>query len=131
MTQRIFDVENEKDMADLWDIVPDNTEKIKKSTDSRYFDRLYRGNGDILVVCFLKINWHDKTEITRPIEEATEEDIDKLCVFWNNGDEEEKDFGFLAEIYGSERPYRLGTNLADLWYDHCRRLTKQEIEEIC
>ena len=66
MTQRIFDVENEKDMQDLWDIVPDKCQKIKKSTESKFFDRLYRDNGDILVVCFLNINWHDKTEITRP-----------------------------------------------------------------
>ena len=75
MTQRIIDIENEKDMADLWDIQPDNIEKIKQ--------RFQDGSG--IVYCtttgscvfdsmgIIKINWHDKTEITRPIKEATEE----------------------------------------------------------
>lgn len=129
MTQRIFDVKNEKDMADLWDIVPDDAEKIKKSKESRYFDRLYRDNGDILVVCFLNINWHDKTEITRPIQECTEQDLGKLCKFWDY--EEVFSFGILNKIevdFGKEEKlyrYRGGA------FSHCRRLTKQEIEELC
>lgn len=32
MTQRIFDIENEKDMQDLWEILPDFVNKIKKCT---------------------------------------------------------------------------------------------------
>ena len=124
MTQRIFDVENEQDMVDLWDIVPDNAEKIKKSKDSKYFDRLYRDNGDILVVCFLNINWHDKTEITRPIKEATKADVGKLCMFWDY--EDMLHYGVLREI-NEESIYKDGVNL----WKHCRRLTKQEIEELC
>lgn len=138
MTQRIFDVENEKDMADLWDILPDECMRIVTRNgilETCHGETIYYNNIDFKHI--IKINWHDKTEITRPIQEATEADVDKLCVFWNNGYEEEKDFGILAEIYGIEKPYRLGNNFTDesysdeLWYDHCRRLTKQEIEGLC
>ena len=124
MTQRIFDIFNEKDYADLWDILPDNAEKIKKSTDDKYFDKLYRNNGDILAVCVLKINWHDKTEITRPIQEATEADIGKLCKGWND---EEEAIILLKGINAA------GYFVDDhSWYwKHCRKLTKQEIEELC
>lgn len=130
MTQRIFDIENEKDMANLWDIVPDNAEKIEKATEDQYFDKLYRNNGNILAVCVLKINWHDKTEITRPLQEATEADIGKLCYFWNDGTEDySKQIGLLTEIK-EDTVFRY--ILADsVWYTHCRRLTKQEIEELC
>ena len=128
MTQRIFDIYNEKDYADLWDIVPDNAVKIKKSKESRYFDRLYRDNGDILVVCFLNINWHDKTEITRPIQEATEADIGKLCYFWN--DKGEAFFGRLGHI-GDKYFTMIAPVYEDIQFLHCRRLTKQEIEELC
>lgn len=72
MTQRIFDVENEKDYADLWDIVPNSINKIKKSNYPDTLDTLYFQNGTQLS-SIIKINWHDKTEITRPIAEATEE----------------------------------------------------------
>ena len=129
MTQRIFDVENEKDMADLWDILPDNAEKIKKSKESIYFDRLYRYNGDILAVCVLNINWHDKTEITRPMPEATEADVGKLCYFWDD-DGEYKSYAILSlkDVAGG-KPYYIADGTTT--YDHCRRLTKKEIEELC
>lgn len=136
MTQRIFDIENEKDMADLWYILPDRVFKIHTSEEHNYYsdgdETQYFDVSDLIA-----INWHDKTEITRPIQEATGADVDKLCVFWNDIYEEEKDFGILAEIDGVDKPYRLDNKLADgvdgeeLWYDHCRRLTKQEIEELC
>lgn len=137
MTQRVFDIENEKDMQDLWDILQDHIIKMVKPFTSGYLYPKYvlarseEGEYELPI----NINWHDKTEITRPIQEATEADVDKLCVFWND-DDKESDFGILAEINGIERPYRLDNKLADgvdgteLWYDHCRRLTKQEIEEL-
>ena len=132
MIQRIFDIENEKDMQDLWNIVPDNAEKIKKSTDSKYFDRLYRDNGDILVVCFLNINWHDKTVITRPIKEATEQDIGKLCMFSYPQEDVSKVIGILRNIKKTtdgKNCYKMYGS--GLWYIKCRRLTKQEVEELC
>lgn len=134
MTQRIFDIENEKDMTDLWDIVPDKCQKIKKSTESKYFDRLYRDNGDILVVCFLNINWHDKTEITRPIPEATEADIGKLCYFWDYDEQKESGTGSFGKLCIIDEHKVKGTKYQGQnigWFPHCRKLTKQEIEELC
>ena len=96
MTQRIFDIENEKDMQDLWDILPDCVDEIRKISyeatcfwvEGRYWTSIAAG--------IIKINWHDKTEITRPIQEATEQDIGKLCRFW--GDERFLYFGILDKI---------------------------------
>lgn len=133
MTQKIFDVENEKDMADLWDILPDDIIKVKQ----RFAD----GSGTVYVTktgsCvfdemkIIKINWHDKTEITRPIQEADKADIGKLCYFWNDDDPPE--YGQLLYVYSSpedrEGKYQQGHN--DGSWPHCRRLTKQEIEELC
>lgn len=133
MTQRIFDIENEKDMQDLWDILPDECMRIVTHNgiiETCHGETIYYNNIDFKHI--IKINWHDKTEITRPIQEATKEDVDKLCVFWNYGCEMEKDIGLLEEVGSIGKIYKLASNLADeLWYDHARRLTKQEIEEIC
>lgn len=125
MTQRIFDIENQKDMADLWDILPDEAYSIKKSMGCQTWRR--KGEDTGYYFEFVKINWHNKTEITRPIQEATEADIGKLCKFWDY--EESFFFGILDNIE---------VNDGEKWYHyrvcsclHCRRLTKQEIEELC
>lgn len=76
MTQRIFDIENEKDMADLWDILPEEIKTIYKDSNGFpvYFTKSPEIDGVIpSPVGIFKINWHDKTEITRPIQEATED----------------------------------------------------------
>lgn len=75
----------------------------------------------------LKINWHDKTEIKRPIQEATEADLGKLCKFWDSNPDCYS-FGIMTKILYSENAY-----YKDNWtlHKHCRRLTKQEIEELC
>lgn len=132
MTQRIFDVDNEKDMADLWDILPDDVEKIEVEEANGYNRFCYKKVGacehSISSLKLIAINWHGKTEITRPIQEATEQDIGKLCAFW--------------EYWGEVRYGRLGGirkqdeitfySLEGIEeYHHCFRLTKQEIEELC
>ena len=126
MTQRIFDIENEKDMQDLWDILPDEVCKIEA------------GCGDVVLVYgnafrfsiddIFSINFHNKTEITRPIQECTEQDIGKLCAFWDY--KEEIRYGRLDRIInqGKMTFYSL-EDIRD--YLHARRLTKQEIEELC
>lgn len=84
MTQRIFDVENKQDMQDLWSILPDEACRVrleqlecfnKPRTVVDYDDGVWIMNK------LIAINWHDKTEITRSIQEATEQDVGKLCVF--------------------------------------------------
>lgn len=129
MTQRIFDVENEKDYADLWDILPDDVVRLKKNEPNTAYCVYEYSDLSCFINKMLKINWHDKTEITRPIQEATEQDLGKLCKFWDY--EEVFSFGILNKIevdFGKEEKlyrYRGGA------FSHCRRLTKQEIEELC
>lgn len=127
--QRIFDVENEKDMQDLWDILPNGILRIVKDlTDeggpfNRYYAKDYCYGG----TSFININWHDKTEITRPIQEATEDDVGKICAFW---DEEKKCDDVLYGIL-TDTKFKTFQKDFDSCYNHCRRLTKQEIEELC
>ena len=125
MTQRVFDVENKKDMADLWDILPECINKIKKNKgyntySSEHIDDFYETE-------MLKINWHDKTEITRPIQEATEVDVEKICAFWDI-DIEHPNYGLF--LFKTKDGLYVGKDMS-FRYKHCRRLTKQEIEELC
>lgn len=126
MTQRIFDVENEKDMADLWDILPDDINKIERfGRWNRYYNSCSHETLD-----FIKINWHNKKEIERPIQEATKEDFKKLCLFWDDNYSGKGVIGLLSSIDGESvcnRYYMEGGT----WWAHCRRLTKTEIEELC
>ena len=58
--------------------------------------------------------------------EVTEEDIGKLCWFWDFKDED-KQIGVLVKISATiSCPYRSGYT----WYQHCRRLTPEEVAEI-
>lgn len=71
MTQRIFDTDNEEDMALLWSILPDDVVRIK----CRFADGsglvFFKERGEALFdeMKIIAINWHEKTEITRPIGE--------------------------------------------------------------
>ena len=114
MTQRIFDIENKKDMVDLWNILPDEIERIRKAEKSFNLDIMYVKGGVFSTV--LKINWHDKTEIIRPIQEATVADIGKLCYFWDD-DEEFKCYGILTlkDVAGCKSYYIAYGNTT---YDH-------------
>jgi hypothetical protein len=80
---------------------------------------------------FIKINWHDKIEITRPIQEATEADVGKICYFWDKEKSGCYEYGeLLPRGMNSyiDFPYQARNGRA---WKHCRRLTKQEIEELC
>lgn len=93
--QRIFDVENEKDMQDLWDILPDEAYSIKKSMGCQTWRR--KGENTGYYFEFVKINWHDKTEITRPV---NYEDMIGCVVYFYN-EPEYKSLGILKrEIDG-------------------------------
>ena len=89
----------------------------------------FSGYDSIRTSDLIKINWHDKTEITRPIQEATEADVGKLCVLWN--DVKHIYYGVLAYIgHSREMPYYATNVDGGTTFNHCRRLTKQEIEEL-
>lgn len=137
MTQRIFDVENEKDMQDLWDILPDDITRIRDTSEvysckKAYYTYDSEETKDYYITTMLKINWHDKTEITRPIQEATEQDVGKLCMFSYPQEDVSKVIGILRKIKKTtdgKNCYKMyGSRL---WYIKCRRLNKTEIEELC
>lgn len=105
MTQRVFDIENEKDMDLLWSILPDDINKIKKHTEriNHFYDK-----SDVCYTGLININWHDKTEITRP--ENYENMIGYVCWFWDD-DPNQKELGILTkidndDIYGCN--YKIG-----------------------
>ena len=125
MTQRIFDVDNEKDMADLWDILPNDVVRISFVNEDIICIEFEK---DETLSALFKINWHDKTEITRPIQEATEDDVGKLCRFWR-GNETCCHYGILFGIDKDCPKGKYMMSYSDK-YSHCRRLTKQEIEEL-
>lgn len=96
MIQKVFDTDNADDMARLWDILPDDVYKIEnrfEDFDEYYFEG-FKGEGHIDADLIL-IDWHGKTEITRPIQEATDDDVGKLCKFWTGKDSA---VGILKEI---------------------------------
>ena len=130
MTQRIFDRKNVKDMADLWDILPEEVVKIEKDkTNSEYCIYIYSYSA-IQKTKILKINWHDKKEIIRPIPEVTEADIGKLCYFWDDNEDYSKQIGLLTEIKTENSIFKYVMS-ESICFAHCRKLTKQEIEELC
>lgn len=131
MTQRIFDIDNEKDMALLWSILPDEVVLIKQRFADGSGLVLFKEQGGALFdeMKIITINWHDKTEITRPIQEATEADVGKLCRFWR-GNETCCHYGILFGIDKDCSKGKYMMSYSDK-YSHCRRLKKQEIEEIC
>ena len=136
MTHRIFDIENEKDYADLWDILQDRIIKLVKPymCESPYTKYVLAKTSNGEYELPITINWHDKTEITRPIQEATESDIGKLCYFWDYDEEQENGTGSFGKLciideHKVEGTKYQGQNIG--WFPHWRRLTKQEIEELC
>lgn len=59
-------------------------------------------------------------------QEVTEKDVGKLCWGWNTYNEE-KDLGVLKEVEKeeSDKYHLIGLG----WFEHCRPLTKAEIQE--
>lgn len=137
--QKVFDTDNADDMGLLWSILPDEVYKIENRFEDygEYYFKGFKSESHIYADLIL-IDWHDKTEITRPISEATEADIGKLCRFSLSEKarcsisiiEEHDMFGILTEI-NNNSAHTLYLKDRDIWFNHCRRLTKQEIEELC
>lgn len=126
MAQRIFDTDNEEDMADLWDILPESCGKI---TVGNIWDCVWENSEKFSYRSLFKINWHDKTEITRPIQECNEQDAGKICVFWD--DDGTRAYGLLSDLIIKGSKYmKYGCAYGKRWA-HARRLTKEEIEELC
>lgn len=130
MTQRVFDTDNAEDMALLWSILPTNTAFIAGfNNKTTYLFGKSRSCFASISPDIIAINWHNHQEITRPIQEATEQDIGKICVFWNK-DIDYVLYGRLLKINERFNPHKYQMN-GECGFIHCRRLTKQEIDELC
>ena len=114
MTQRIFDIENEKDMQDLWNILPSRIKHITKANPFTCDGKLKLFN----------IAWHDKTEITRPVN--YESMIGCVGWFWDN-DDEEKSLGILTE-YTPETGFPFVKCNNDNTYSNFRPAKKSELK---
>lgn len=128
MTQRIFDIKNKKDMADLWNILPDKIVRIFLE-QIECFDRPrtmveYLDTQKDFFTSLIAIDWHDKTEITRPV------DYEKMvgCVgwFWDN-DDEEKSLGVLMK-YTPRTPFPFTKGNNDNTYSQFRPAKKSELK---
>lgn len=122
--QRIFDVDNKEDMDLLWSILPDDIVKLSSTSIKEACYGWFADCGNTSI-SLIKINWHDKTEITRPMPEVTKKDIGKLCYFWDNNTSNGTYCILVEAKSGMYKSKRKG------YYEHARRLTKQEIEELC
>lgn len=127
MTQRIFDIENEKDMQDLWSILPDEVNKIEKYPDGVIDPFACFCAPSIPVgMCrsLIKIDWHDATEITRPVD--YESMIGCVGWFWDDkiDDDTSPCLGVLTAIAGGEYYTQVET-----WgFDNFRPAKKSELK---
>ena len=121
MTQRTFDADNPQDIKDLFDILPDKIKKIRRNLNA--FDCYDKDENYLYSYQFFSINWRDKTEITRPVDET--QWIGKLCWFWDRNPEE-KYLGVLNKInrdyYG---PYE---EVGGDCYKYCRPVRRDEVK---
>lgn len=97
--QKIFDVENKEDMDLLWSILPDDVVRILKTcyTSEKYYGE---NNNVVGITNFFNINWHDKTEITRPVN--YEDMIGCVGWFWDEENEGVKVIGILKSKINKE-----------------------------
>ena len=81
MTQRIFDVDNPQDVKDLFDIIPDRYIRITRDEYNNM--RIWSTDCGVDFTAPVAINWHNKTEITRPGDKSKL--IGCLCWFSDSG----------------------------------------------
>ena len=119
MTQRIFDVNNPQEIFDLF---PDNVKRIEKSA---------REDGKDIIIfdddrwddTHIKINWRDKTEITRPVDET--QCVGKLCWFTGSGATCEY-IGILKAIVKNRSDKYQMKNGG--FYSYCRPVRRDEVQ---
>ena len=124
MTQRIFDMENEQDVKDLFDILPDNAIKIIKL---KYADTglMYSTstNSTAGIMDGINIKWNRNTSIHRPVDKSKW--IGCLCWLWD-GDNNKKSIGILESIDNeSQCPYM---NRCCAAWKNCRPVKREEIK---
>lgn len=123
MTQRIFDIENEKDMQNLWDIVPDGVYKITQGAYSN-INTYWVGERYSFDSTLIAINWHDKTEITRPV------DYESMigCVGWFDGCGDEIRLGILTKVAQNDEDGYCFLKNNNIWCKNFRPAKKSELK---
>lgn len=124
MTQRIFDVDNPQDVKDLFDILPDDVDKIQREIGNSA--RFLNKKGMILYISELvAFNWRDKKEIIRPVDKS--EWIGCLCRFADVAGDEY--IGVLHAIRNSDDSYPFVCKNEILRsFKHCRPVRRVEIK---
>lgn len=65
-----------------------------------------------------------------PVKEDDENDIGKLCWFWDD-DFADKMYGILEDFIEDTQTKKISYYCKEVrWYDHCHRLTAKEVAEI-
>lgn len=128
MARRVFNMESEKDVKELFELLPENTERILRTLcdNMRLEDMRHNFIGNISMA--IKINWGSKQTVTRPVDKTKW--IGKLCRFWDTQETRAKrTIGILKEINLSQiyNKERYITNSGNSW-DHCEPLFRDEIE---
>lgn len=119
MTQRIFDVDNPQEIFDLF---PDDVIRIEKSNREDIQDIIIFNN-DHWDYTHIKIDWQDKTEITRPVPET--EWIGKLCWFTGPGSTCEYIGVLKAIVKNRSDKYQMENGG---FYSYCRPARRDEVK---
>ena len=126
MKQRIFDATNDDDIAELFSLFPSFAYKIQKNDVDR--DCVYSEKGLHIhnIHGIIKINWHDLTEIKRPVEYRK----GQIGWFWD--DDKTVVLGILVGV--TRTGYFTMSYKQNLsphgGYKHFRPLTKEEAIEM-
>lgn len=124
MSQRIFDMENEQDVKDLFDLLPDEAIKIIKPSYAK-FGLLYTSIDSPAggVLDGINIKWGSHVSMMRPVDKSKW--IGKLCWFWD-GNPDDYVIDFLQNINENNL---CGTyESSGGWYRNCRPLKREEIK---
>lgn len=118
MTQRIFDVDNTQDVKDLFELLPSGIQKIRWTANNSvvFLDK------DGIITNLFPIDWRDKIEITRPVDES--QWIGKLCWFW---DKNEQPFIAVLKKIMLESRYKY-TTTDEEGYKYCRPVRRDEVQ---
>ena len=126
MTQRIFDMDNPQDVKDLFNILPNKVTTIVKDAFDNEEIKLYDKNNAYIDFCScIRVNWRNKKEITRPVDDSKW--IGCLCCFV--GDDGTEYIGILHAIRNGDDSYpyvcRSGILRA---FKYCRPVRRNEIK---
>ena len=125
MTQRIFDVDNPQDVKDLFDILPDKTQKICLGLGSNETE-FYNKDGLYVNSCaHIRINWRNKKEIARPVDESKW----LGCLCWFVGVDGSEHIGVLHAVHNGDDsdPYVCKNGILRS-FKHCRPVRRNEIK---